>query len=388
MTTSPFEVLDRTLTQAGPAAAIDALIAQIDGAADHRALLDALLLKARHELGLPLIPLSSLAGLTEPARTRFEERYVDAIRQVGSKLLAAGEIPAAWSYFRAIGEPEPVTSALDRFVAPEDPELVGRIIDVAFQQGANPLRGFELILDHYGTCSAITALEQAPPADPSVQADCIGRLVRHLHRELHANLTADLAGRGLDVTPGPSLLGLIDGRDEIFADQAYHVDVSHLGAAVRYSILVSDPELLGLAVDLAEYGRRLSPRLQFEGAPPFERTFEDHRLYLKALLGDDPQPAIDLLRSKLQPDAPDDLDSTIPAQLLVNLLTRIGRHDEALDVATEFLASIAPEALSCPGLPELCRRAGRMDRLASLSQRLGNPVMYLVSRLQPESLPA
>src|SRR5690348_18165470 len=32
---------------------------------------------------------------------------------------------------------------------------------------------------------------------------------------------------------------------------------------------------------------RLSPRLQFEGVPPFERIFDDHGIYLRALLGRD-----------------------------------------------------------------------------------------------------
>ena len=54
----------------------------------------------------------------------------------------------------------------------------------------------------------------------------------------------------------------IAGRDWLFADEAYHIDVSHLSATVRYSILVSDPATLALAVDLTEYGRRLASRLR------------------------------------------------------------------------------------------------------------------------------
>ena len=46
-----------------------------------------LLLKARHELGLPSISSGSLAGLPEPARTQYEEKYVAAIRLVGSRHL-------------------------------------------------------------------------------------------------------------------------------------------------------------------------------------------------------------------------------------------------------------------------------------------------------------
>ncbi|QEH33686.1 hypothetical protein OJF2_21920 [Aquisphaera giovannonii] len=378
-----FEALDTTIQTGGPEAAIAKLIDDLDSAGDYRALLDALLLKARHDLGLPLLPWNSLSGLAEPGRGRFEERYVEAIRLVASRYLEAGEIPSAWSYFRAIGEPEPVAAALDRYAGTDDAEMLGRVIDVAFQQGANPRRGFELILEHYGTCSAITALEQAPPADPAIQVGCIGALIRHLHRELHSNVRADMARRGWTVTESPTIAGLIAGRDELFADEAYHVDVSHLSATVRYSILVTDRDALSLALDLAEYGRRLSPRLQFEGSPPFERTFEDHLDYLKALAGDDPEPALSRLRRRLESPAEDDFEATVPAQVLVNLLTRIGRHEEALELLAERLGHLPDQMLSCPGLTELALRSGRMDRLAVHSRRLGQAVSYLASRLQP-----
>ena len=75
-------------------------------------MLDALLLKARHELGLPLVALAPLAELTEPARTQYEEKYVAAIRLVGSRHLEKGDIPTAWAYFRAIAESEPVAEAI------------------------------------------------------------------------------------------------------------------------------------------------------------------------------------------------------------------------------------------------------------------------------------
>jgi hypothetical protein len=379
---SRFDALAETLRLSGPEAAIEQLIRQLDETGQYRSLLDALLLKARRELGLPLIQVGGLSSLPEPERSRFETQYVEAIRQVGSRFLAAGEIPTAWPYFRAIAEPERVAAALDSYVPQEDAEKVGQVIDVAFHQGANPRRGFELILEHYGTCSAITALEQVPPADPAVQVACIERLIRHLHAQLAANLRADLLQRG-QAAPDEttSIAELIEGRDWLFADEAYHTDISHLSATVRYSILVSDPVVLDLALDLAEYGRRLSPRLQFEGAPPFERTFDDHRLFLRALLGKDPEGAITHFRNKLDPDCGGDLDSSLPAQVLVNLLVRTGRLDQAIDLASERLAHLPEVALTCPGLAELCQRGGRLDRLATIARRQDNLVNFLAALL-------
>ena len=263
-----FDALDRTLRDSGPAPAIARLIEQLDAAGEYRALLDALLLKARHELGLPLFQQGGPSRLPEPVRTQFEERYVEAVRLVGSKLLKAGQIPTAWAYFRAIAEPEPVAAALEAYQPSDDAEALGQIIDVAFNQGANPRRGFELILAHYGTCSAITALEQVPPGDTATQVACVERLIRHLHAQLAASVRADILQRGqLAPAAGTSIAGLIEGRDWLFREEGYHTDISHLSATVRYSILVTDPVVLALALDLAEYGRRLSPRLQFEGRP-------------------------------------------------------------------------------------------------------------------------
>jgi hypothetical protein len=50
-----FDALERTLRRSGPSGAIEQLIEQLDQTGDYRSLLDALLLKARHDLNLPLI---------------------------------------------------------------------------------------------------------------------------------------------------------------------------------------------------------------------------------------------------------------------------------------------------------------------------------------------
>lgn len=377
------DALEHTLRDSGPLPALAELIEHLDSAGEYRALLDALLLRARRELGLPLIQQCGVSSLPEPVRTRFEERYVEAVRLVGSKLLQAGEIPTAWAYFRAIAEPEPVAAALDAYQPDDDAEAMGQIIDVAFNQGANPRRGFELILDHYGTCSAITALEQVPPRDTATQVACVERLIRHLHAQLAANVKGDIVQRGqLAPAAGTSIAGMIAGRDWLFHDEAYHTDISHLSATVRYSILVSDPAVLALALDLAEYGRRLSPRLQFEGAPPFERTFDDYRLFLKALLGEDQDAAIAHFRSKAEAARGDDFESSLPVQVLVTLLARVGRFDEAIDVASDRLAHFPESSLTCPGIAELCQRAGRLDRLAAISRRDGNLVNFMAAKLQ------
>ncbi len=171
------------------------------------------MLKARFELGLPTFTTGSLSALPEPARTQYEEKYVDAIRLVGSRYLEAGDIPTAWAYFRAIAENEPVARAIRDYEAANGDERLGAIIEVAFNHGVDPERGFELILAHYGTCPAITAFEQLPSHDNAIRAACAARLIRRVHDELSANVRADITAKEETAPPeGASLKSLVEER--------------------------------------------------------------------------------------------------------------------------------------------------------------------------------
>jgi hypothetical protein len=380
-TAEAFRRLDQSLESGGPAATIEALVAHLSSLGKFRALLDALLLKARHELGLPLIQDGDIASIEEPLRTEYETRYVEAIRIVGTRLLETGDIAAAWPYFRAIGETEPVARAIETYVPAADDERAGAIIEVAFNQGANPRRGFELILDHYGTCSAITAFEHLA-GDAASRPAAAGRLVHRLHEELTASLRADIAQRGQPLPPeGTPIAALVAGRPWLFADDAYHIDISHLTSVVRIAPLLDDPGAIALAVGLCEYGRNLSLRLRSEGEPPFEDHFADHAVYLRALLAEDVDAAVAHFRAKIAA-APGGVDDSIPAQVLVGLLLRLGRLDEALDAAAQHLAGIPESALSCPSAGALCQRAGQPARLAAIARASGDLVRYAAGIIQ------
>ena len=377
-----FQALDDALDASGPGAALDLLIGRLAERSEFRSLLDALLLKARHELGLPLLHVKSLGDLPEPARTHYEERYVEAIRSVGSKLLARGELAGAWTYFRVLGETAPVTDAIEAYEPGEDDAELGSIVEVAFNHGAHPRKGFELILKHYGTCSAITAFEHLP-TDEAIRTACAEALVRQLHEQLVANLRAEIAQRGQPMPPeGTPVAGLLAGRDWLLADEAYHIDVSHLMATVRVAPLLADPDAIARAVELTDYGRNLSERHRYEGEPPFERVYEDHGLFLRALLGKGVDEAIAHFRAKVPARDPDGREAAIEAQVLVNLLVRLGRIEAAIDLAAEHVADFPETSLVCPGVAQLCQRAGRPDRLAEIARARGDLVNYAAARLQ------
>ncbi len=376
-----FETLDRTLATSSPAEALEQLATTLADRGEFRALLDARLLQARLDLGLPLVQAGSIAEIPEPTRTQYEERYVEAIREVGKRLLDVGEIGAAWAYFRAIAEKEPVAAAIEAYEPVENDEKIGQVVEVAFNQGVHPRKGFALILDHYGTCSAISAFESLPPDEP-IRIACADRLIRRLHADLTANLRGEIARRGQPLPPEGTPIGdLIAGREWLFVDDSYHLDVSHLASTVRLSPLLVDPESIALAVGLTDYGRNLSERHRYEGDPPFEDHYGDHAFYLRASLGQEVDEAVAHFRSKLPAPDPDGQDEAIAAQVLVRLLVRLDRIEEALDVSAEHLAHLPDSALACPNVADLCRKLGRLDRLAEIARGRGDVVNYAAAKL-------
>lgn len=379
-TAPEFARLDQLQHEQGAESMLAELITLAEADPRPRVLLDALLLKARHQLGLPAVVDGPLAQLPEPQRSQYEERYVEAIRTVGARLLAQGDLVTAWSYYRAIGEREPVAQALEAYRPIEADERLGAIVDLAFSGGAHPRRGFELILQHYGTCSAITSFEQLQ-ADEAVRAHCAGLLVAEVHRQLLGNVVHDLERRGHTVPVPHALTALVAEHPELFEEDGYHIDVSHLASVVRMSPLLSDPAAIALAVELTEYGRRLSERHRYEGEPPFQRLYEDQNLYLRALLGHDVEQAVAHFRARVETPDPEYGPTTAPAQVLVRLLDRLGRTDEAIDVAARRLEGLADPSPFCPSLAQLCERAGRHDRLAQEALARGDLVQYAAARL-------
>ena len=385
------DAIEETRDARGPSAAIDRLIETLETRGNFRALLDALLLQARFELALPLVPQGGLNDLQDPERSKYEERYVTAIRSVGRKLLDRGEIAAAWPYYRVLGENAPIVDALERFeyqtpetYDPEATDTLGPIIDVAFGQGVHPRKGWDLILDNHGPCAAISAFDQLPP-DETVRRPCAGRLVKHIHAQVLGNLRADIARRGEPEPPeNASIPEILQGRAWLFEEDNYHVDVSHLSATVRMSPILNDPEALALAVELTEYGRLLSDRHRFEGEPPFEDVYVDHYVYLQALLNINTAGAIAHFRGKVAPrdDSWFDVSATLPAQVLILLLVRAERFEAAISVFREHLLSVPESSLICLNLASLCLRAQRLDLLAEISRERDDAVTYLSALLE------
>ena len=312
-------------------------------------------------------------------------------REAGQSLLAVGDPIRAWSYFHAIGEPEPVREAFEKLPIrpaehPEaDYERDQQLANIALYEGANPKKGVEMLLASVGTCSTITSLDQAQQSlSAKDRADTAEVMVRALHADLKRSLTADIEQRTPLLRPANTITELLAGRDEIFAGGNYHIDVSHLSSVVRFARALEPPnECIGLAIELCEYGRRLEPSLQYGGEPPFDTFYPAHLHFFAALQakGTEDESPIDkaeaYFRKKLA-DEPDVPDQQLIAYVLTDLLVRCGRADSALDLAAEYLASSGPETGF--SFAELCQSTGRLDRLEQYATESGDILGYLAGK--------
>jgi len=369
-----FDSLKARLAADGPKAAADQLCESLRKAGDYGKLFYALLLKKRIEMGILPIPTASAVDLSNAQQEQYEQAIREACRTVGLLFLDAGNIGAAFSYFNMIGEREPLVAAIEKY-APGPEDDVQPVVEVAFQQAVHPRRGFDLVLERYGICSAITTATQfAGQLPPEARDYCITRLAQSLHDQLSERLRAEITERE-GKAPTGSLAEMIDRRDWLFGEDAYHTDTSHLSSVVQMSIELADPAGLQLARDLCAYGRRLAPNLRFPGTPPFENLYHDVDVYLSVLLGEKVEEGLAHFRAKItaDPDGPD----SFAAEVLVKLLVRLGRLEEALAVASEYFVNLDERQLSCPGVFDLSQRLKDYGALAEVARKRNDPVHFL-----------
>jgi hypothetical protein len=376
MSEDAFEGIERAVARGGHDATFDYLAQRFHDEKKLPQLFELRLMKRRHELGLPLIQTQPLGELGDDTRRAYEDAYIAAAREVGGLYLDAGDIVRAWPYFRAIGETAAIAHAIERV---EPGPGIEPIIEIAFHERANPRKGFELILAQYGTCSAITSFEQYPARDG--REDCIRVLVRKLHGDLVESLRHAIAEREGQPQESLYIPQLIGKRDWLFEDNNYHVDTSHLSAVIRHSIELRDRSSLSMALELAEYGKKLSPLFHYRGNPPFQDVYVDYALYLQTLLGDTVDQGIAHFRQKVA-HAEYGEAAAGPAQALITLLTRLGRYSEAVDVSLQYLMGIDPGYLSCASAVQLCELAGDHQRMKTVAKCQDDLLSYAAATLQ------
>jgi hypothetical protein len=369
-----FQNLDRFLNSGDRAGGLDFLIEHFRSSKDVRSFFEAKLMKKRLELGLPLIQTDPSSEFPPEVRAAYDEGMIAAARETGALALENGDIPQAWPYFRAIGEPGPIIEAIDRVPPGEAAE---QVINIAFAEGVHPAKGLELILENHGMCRAITTFGMY--AVKNGRAECISLLVRRLHAEVVQRISNAIESQEGSRPSGGTLGELIAERDWLFGEYDYYVDTSHLMSVLGYSLEVSDPETLALLHDLCAYGKRLSPMFQSRGQSPFENPFVDYDEYILAIIGNDVDGRIAHFRKKIAESDPEEV-GVAPAELLVNLAVRLGRFEEALQVSMDHLADEDLSDLSCPSPLQLCVLANDPDRLKELARVRGDLLSYIAAK--------
>ena len=371
-----YDRLRAALASHGPAAAVDKLIADLRAAGDYGNLFYALLMKKRVELGVTPFPTGPAADLPADTHEPYEQAIREAGRHVGRLLLETGDLPKAWTYFRMLNEPEPVRAALERFEPTPEADIYP-VVEIAWQQGVLPKKGFDLILDRHGICSAITTVGGSDlNSNPDLRDYCVGRLVRSLHEQLAERLRGDLAARGTPAAADLTITQMVEAHPELTADDAYHVDTSHLSSVCQMSLYLPAGPDNRLARELCHYGRRLAPGLRGGGGdPPFDDAYDDYLAFLKVVAGEDVDAGLARFRGKADREFAE--GATYAAQVYVNLLLRADRQKDALAAAKQYLAGEDERNLICPGPAELARRQNDFAALAEVARSRHDAVNFL-----------
>ncbi len=379
MSTDTFAELESLKAQQGPSAVLQKLADTMREEHDYHRLFDAMLMQKKQALGLPLLRPTSFDDVPANLKDEFEAAYVASAREVGHLLLAEKQLGQAWMYLRTIREPALIKDAIDKLDAKAD--YSEEAIDIALYQGISPVKGLEMMLNSHGTCSSITALDQQfLRLEPEARAQCAALLVKRLYEDVSQTIQHEVERKQGLAAPGQTLRELIAGRDWLFADANYHIDVSHLHSVIRFSrsLSATAPEL-PLAIQLAEYGSKLAEQYQYAGDPPFEDFYPAHAQFLKALANINRDAALTYFREKLRPDT-NDPDSQLAAFGYVDLLTRLDRMEEALDVAAKYLSQASEQTGF--SFADLCAEAGRYDLLTKVSRDKGDLLTFTAAILQ------
>src|SRR5262249_21379210 len=113
----------------------------------------------------------------------------------------------------------------------------------------------------------------------------------------------------------------------------------------------------------------------------------DYGIYLAALAGENVEEGVAHFRAKAENADPETVGS-YPAEVLVNLLLRLDRAEEALAISKRYLAGVGSRRLSCPRSTGLCQKTGDSQTLAEAAREQGDPVHSLAGLIAAGARPA
>src|SRR3954449_6751503 len=107
-----FDAVDTALKSGSPGEVFEMLAREFREMGRYDLLFELRGMAKRLELGLPLIQTESSSTFSDELRPVYDDAVIAAAREAGELYLQARDIPAAFRYFRAIGDLSPVSDAI------------------------------------------------------------------------------------------------------------------------------------------------------------------------------------------------------------------------------------------------------------------------------------
>lgn len=392
MSQQPFDIgslLEEAANLRGnPTGMLAALAEGLRQAGRWHELLQVRLIEARVRVGLPPDGGGEGGSITDaPAEKQplLEQSYSEACVEVAEGLIADQQYRDAWYYLNTAGRPEIMQQALAK-IEPTD-ENVDELVEIALHHGADPARGYRWMLERFGTCNSVTALEGMGPQLPVADlAGCAAILATHLHGELSENVSGHIDREEGKPPSETSLPEMMDKRPWLFEFEAAHVDASHLSAAVRMArVLTNEDPALQHALELSDYGRRLQPSLQYPDAAPFEETYKAHHLFFAAQMKQASESEIEeaVTFFTQRAEAADiDTEGLAPLETLLVLLGRIGRPADALSAFGKLMPAGAGLSPYAPRPLDLAQQSGDWETYDQIMRDRNDLVAFALGQLK------
>lgn len=364
----------------GKSAVVDHVIEYLEQQGRYHELFEALKMRARMDLGLVPTQTNRDEKLDDETELKIERALIEACRRVGDALLRQGKVREGWMYMRPVGDLQAAAEALAG-IEPND-ENTDALLEVLVHEGVNVAAGYKMALERMGTCNCITLFETAIAGRPRRdQQAAAALLVEHVHGELLSNLKHDLARREGTAPAENSLAELLATRPTLLRDGTYHLDTTHLASTVRFARVLDNPATLRQVYDLAQYGRHLHPQFQYPGEEPFLDLYPASIAFFGALLGENVDGGIRYFTQKA-----DSVDrrqfGNIAIEVLIDLLSRVGRHAAAIN---EFAKRLPPDARLmgiAPSMLELSQRLGNYETMRELCAQRDDVLGYTAALVQ------
>ncbi len=383
MTESLFDQLELSFNTGGTDTVLKELVAHFESEKKFHELFEVLKMQVRHGLGLPLLYGESGDELDSQQRTALEEGLIQACRQVGLGLLEDGRISEGWMYMRPVGDVPAVKTILDKIDVADD--NIDEMVEVLLQEGVDPGRGYSIVLQHYGTCNAITTFESVMPQKSKPDQRTVARLLlRHVHQELFANVKSDVAQHLGNEPTGETIAELIADQDGLFGEHAYHIDTTHLASTTRFSRILDDEQSLRLALDLTHYGKNLHDQFQYEGDEPFTDIYPHHAFYFQALLGENVETALAHFKERAE-NVDVNQWGTVAIEIYIDLLARVGQVEEAIQITVDKIKPGQRTMGHAPSLLELCERISDYSTLVTACRGADDILGFATGLLQAKT---